>query len=60
VLKKYTCAQVLGWDVERVKPLILGPEGSKIIMTFQRVGNLVHGKRGFDVTLTRSVIDDNA
>mmetsp|Transcript_32477 Transcript_32477/g.81865 ORF Transcript_32477/g.81865 Transcript_32477/m.81865 type:complete len:166 (+) Transcript_32477:149-646(+) len=52
--------KVLGWDVERVKPLILGPEGSKITMTFQRVGNLVHGKRGFDVTMTRVVIEDNS
>lgn len=50
--------QVLGWDVERVKPLILGPEGSGITMTFQRVGNLVHGKRGFDVSMTRCVIED--
>ena len=50
--------KVLGWDVERVKPLILGQEGTPIVMTFQRVGNLVHGKRGFDVHMVRCVIED--
>ena len=52
--------QVLGWDVERVKPLILGPVGAQITMTFQRVGSQVAGKRQIDVTMTRHLIDQNA
>ena len=45
--------KVLGWDVESVKPLILGVEGEPIRMAFQRIGNQVHGKRMFEVTLIR-------
>lgn len=50
-------SQVLGWDVERVKPLILGPVGTQLTVTFQRVGNQVHGKRGYDVTMTRFPVE---
>lgn len=49
--------QVLGWDVERVKPLILGPVGSQITMSFQRVGNQVAGKRSIDVVMIRQLVD---
>jgi len=49
--------QVLGWDVERVKPYILGPVGSQITMSFQRVGNQVAGKRSIDVTMIRQPVD---
>jgi len=49
--------QVLGWDVERVKPLILGPVGSQITMNFQRVGNQVVGKRSIDVVMIRQPVD---
>jgi len=49
--------KVLGWDVESVKPLILGVEGSPIRMTFQRIGNQVHGKRMFDVNMVRQPVN---
>lgn len=49
--------QVLGWDVERVKPLILGPVGSQITMSFQRVGNQVAGKRSLDVQMIHQPVD---
>jgi len=52
--------KVLGWDVESVKPLILGPQGSTIVMSFYRVGNQVVGKRSFDVAMTRTPVDPNA
>jgi len=52
--------KVLGWDVERVKPLILGPVGSQITISFQRVGNQVAGKRSIDVTMIRQLVDPNA
>jgi hypothetical protein len=50
-------AQVLGWDVERVKPFILGPVGSQITISFQRVGNQVAGKRSIDVVMIRQPVD---
>lgn len=50
-------AKVLGWDVERVKPLILGPVGSQITMSFQRVGSQVAGKRSIDVVMIRQPVD---
>ena len=55
--RSFVCTQVLGWDVERVKPHILGPVGSQITITFQRVGNQVAGKRSIDVTMIRQLVD---
>ena len=51
------CVQVLGWDVERVKPLILDPVGSQITISFQRVGSQVAGKRSIDVVMVRQLVD---
>jgi hypothetical protein len=45
---------VLGWDVERMKPLILGPVNSTITMSFQRVGNQVRSLFSLSLSLSLS------
>ena len=41
LLQRINGVSLAGWDVERIKPLILGPEGSMLTLSFVRLGNLV-------------------